>query len=300
VRTEPTTADVDDPAIWVNKSNPAASLVLGTRKAAAPEGAVVVYGLDGGIRQIFANLDRPNNIDIEGDLAVVTERNRGQIRAFQVSDAGLRDLGGVPVFEGETGANALPMGIAVYRRPRDGALFAIVSRKSGPSGRYLWQYRLTDHGGRITAVRVREFGLFSGGADNEIEAVAVDDAAGHVYYADEAGGIRKYHADPDRPGAAEEIALFGRDGFRANREGIALLPGVVICTDQIAGNSRYLVFSRRAPHALLRIVEGGADSTDGIEATSANLGPRFPRGLVVAMNSSGRNFMFFRAESFLP
>ena len=32
----------------------------------------------------------------------------------------------------------------------------------------------------------------------EIEAVAVDDAPGYVYYADEGNGTHKYHADPDR------------------------------------------------------------------------------------------------------
>ena len=39
---------------------------------------------------------------------------------------------------------------------------------------------------------------------------------------------------------------------------------------------------------------GHADATDGVDVTSAALGPDFPDGLVVAMNSSGRNFRFYR------
>ena len=75
----------------------------------------------------------------------------------------------------------------------------------------------------MKATFVRYFGAFSG--TGEIEAVAVDDALGYVYYADEGNGIRKYHADPDHRDAASELAHFGRTGFRADREGIAIYAG---------------------------------------------------------------------------
>ena len=144
---------------------------------------------------------------------------------------------------------------------------------------------------------IREFGAFSG--TGEIEAVAVDDEFGHVYYADELAGIHKYHADPDHPNAAEEIQFFGQDGFQGDREGLAIYAsaggGYIVCTDQVVGGSAYPVYSRNAesPAALIGIVHGGADETDGIEATSAPLGPRFPSGLLVVMNSVGKNFMLY-------
>ena len=90
------------------------------------------------------------------------------------------------------------MGVALYRRPKDGAIFAIVGRKNGPKSGYLWQYRLEDDGrGNVRALKIREFGQFSG--TGEIEAIAVDDELGYVYYADEGNGIHKWHADPDHP-----------------------------------------------------------------------------------------------------
>lgn len=49
---------------------------------------------------------------------------------------------------------------------------------------------------------------------------------------------------------------------------------------------------------LVKCIRGGADSTDGIEATSRPLGTRFPAGLVVAMNSGPRNFLIFKWEDF--
>ncbi len=95
-----------------------------------------------------------------------------------------------------------PMGLALYTRSSDGALFAIVSRKDGPSGAYLWQYR---HRGRrqsgaVTGTKVREFGILprryhviDEGETKiaEIEAIAVDNELGFIYYSDELGRDQK-------------------------------------------------------------------------------------------------------------
>lgn len=320
IATAPVAQDPDDPAIWVHPSDPARSLILGTNKVAVPDGALVVFGLDGRIRQTLGGLDRPNNVDVEyglmvkgqpTDIAVLTERYRQRLRVFRIAPdgSGLSDIssgGGLPVFAGQQGEWVEPMGIALYRRPRDGAVFAIVGRKSGPREGYLWQYRLEDDGaGRVKATRVREFGRFSG--IGEIEAIAVDDALGYVYYADEGDGIHKWHADPDHLDAGRELAHFGRLGFSADREGIAIYAredgtGYILCTDQLLRNSAYHIYPREGrpgqphDHSELKVVRGGADSTDGIEATSAALGPRFPNGLLVAMNSGGRNFLIYRWE----
>lgn len=315
--TEPVSKDPDDPAIWVYPGDPARSLILGTNKTPAPSGALVVFRLDGKIRQTIDGIDRPNNVDVEyglklngkpTDIAVLTERLQKRLRVFAIASdgSGLKDLSpqGLPVFVGQPGEQAAPMGVALYRLPKDGAIFAIVGRKDGPANGYLWQYRLQDDGtGKVTARKVREFGRFSG--QGEIEAVAVDDELGYVYYADEGDGIHKWHADPDHPGAASELAHFGKDGFRADREGIAIYPlsggkGYIVCTDQLEGSSEYRVYRREGepgkPHdhsTVLKIFRGGADSTDGIEISSAALGPQFPNGLMAAMNSSSRNFLIF-------
>ena len=323
--TDQVSEDPDDPAIWLDQADPSRSLILGTNKVPAPKGALVVFGLDGKTRQTIDGIDRPNNVDVEyglalqgqpTDIAVVTERLKRRLRVFAISrgDGLLTDVssgGGLPVFEGQDGERAAPMGIALYRRPRDGVIFAVVGRKTGPGQGYLWQYRLEDDGsGKVRGAKVREFGVFSG--VGEIEAIAVDDALGYVYYADEGDGIHKWHADPDHPGAGRELAHFGRSGFQGDREGIAIYTrpdgtGYILCTDQVAKDSRYFVFRREGvrgnPHdhqEVLKVVRGGADTTDGLDATSAALGERFPNGLVVAMNSAGRNFLIYRWEDFLP
>ena len=269
ITTESVAHDPDDPSLWVNPANPAQSLIISTDKA-AQVGGLYVFGLDGKIRQHLEGLDRPNNVDVIENIAVTTERNHNRLRAFRISPTAphltdISDLDGLKVFDA-------PMGISLYRRPKDAALFAIVSRKSGPSGSYLFQYRLTLQAGKLKATKVREFGAFSGGQGNEIEAVAVDSELGYVYYADESCCIRKYHADPEHPDAPRELAKFGETGWKRQREGIAIYTqpngnGFVICTDQIPNGSQYRVFKREGepgrPHdhsKLVKVIETATDS----------------------------------------
>ena len=200
------------------------------------------------------------------------------------------------------------MGIALYKRPRDGAIFAIVAPKAGPREGYLWQYRLSAAGNRVAATFVRRFGTFTGSTPiraNEIEAIAVDDALGYVYYSDEGDGIHKWHADPDHPGANRELAVFGRAGYRGDREGLAIYAnadgtGYIVCTDQLDGRSEYHVYPREGtpgrPHdhsQELAVLRGTADATDGLEISSANLGAALPHGAMIAMNSTPQNFLVF-------
>jgi len=322
--TETVPNDPDDPAIWIHPQRPENSRIVGTDKEAAPKGGLYVFDLQGKIVQTIQHLDRPNNVDIRQgirmaadgtaaagtiDIAVVTERYRHRLRIYRIDALTGRlseaaPAGGIPVFLGQSGDFAEPMGIALYRRPADGALFAIVGRKSGPATAYLWQYRLDfDASAGVKASKVREFGAYSG--KKEIEAIAVDDELGFVYYADETYGVRKYYADPDHPEANRELAVLAQGRFRGDHEGIAIYKrpdgsGYLICTDQIPGNSEYHVFKRQGAaedphrHEFVGVFRGGADATDGIDVTSQSLGRDFSQGLFVAMNSSPRNFLIYR------
>ena len=316
--TEAVAYDPDDPAIWVNRREPAKSLVVGTVKVAAPNGALAVYSLDGRLRQLLTGPDRPNNVDVEygmtlggvpTDIAVLTERLGRRLRAYAIAadGSGLKDASAESlrhVLEGAPENEGAPMGIGLYRRPKDGAIFAIVAPKAGPRTNYLWQYRLVDEGGRVGATFVRRFGTFSG--SKEIEAVAVDDERGYVYYADEDTGIRKWHADPDAPGADQELALFATTGYRGDREGIGIYTsrngtGYIVSVDQLPMESVVHLYRREGepgrPHDHTRDLMSftiGADSTDGLDVVSAPLGPEFPDGILVAMNSGPRTFLLCR------
>jgi 3-phytase len=92
--------DADDPAIWIDRANPERSLIVGTNKVAAPDGALYVFGLDGAVREIVKPLDRPNNVDIEYGLMTDSARSVRRtpivplgcrVRALQSTPAGTGD-----------------------------------------------------------------------------------------------------------------------------------------------------------------------------------------------------------------
>src|SRR5688500_12864950 len=66
--------DPDDPAVWRHPDDPSRSLIIGTVKVPAPDGAIAVFGLDGQIRQLITGIDRPNNVDVEYGLQLAGER----------------------------------------------------------------------------------------------------------------------------------------------------------------------------------------------------------------------------------
>ena len=304
VVTAPTRFDTDDPAIWINPADPAKSLIVGTDKNS--DGALYVYDLAGRIVQVVTGLKRPNNVDIAGglplggkpvDIAVTTEREMQRLRVYRLPDMACVDRGDLVVFNGDK--ERAPMGIALYRRPRDGAMFAFVGGKSGPALGYIGQYRLADDGtGRVKMTLVRQFGAYSG--KKEIEAIAVDAELGYVYYSDETFGVRKYAADPDAPGADKELALFATSGFVSDHEGISIYKhpdgtGYILVSDQQA--NRFQIFPREgAPgnpheHKVIKTVDVSAIESDGSEVTSVPL-PGYPHGLFVAM-SNGRVFHYY-------
>lgn len=271
--TEPVAHDSDDPAIWIHPTDPAQSLILGTDKHA--DGGLYVFDLEGKIiwDKTIKGLKRPNNVDVayglklggkKIDIAVVSERLTSNLRVFSLPDMKEIDGGGIPMFEGENGKDfrAL-MGIATYTDPA-GEIYVIMGRKNGPNDGYLWQYRLSDRGdGQVGAKFIRKFGQFSG--KQEIEAIAVDNELGYVYYSDEGVGIRKYDADPSRaesavlgenfasdlgensPPEQQEIALFGTDHFVGDHEGISIYKssdstGYLLVSDQFG--HRFHVYKR--------------------------------------------------------
>jgi 3-phytase len=306
VITEKTAVDSDDPAIWLHPDDPSKSLILGTDKG----GSVFVFDLDGKIipEKTVGGMGRMNNIDVAYgfplggemiDIAVATDRNEELIRVFRLPEMTPIDNGGITSFVGETD-DRRAMGLALYKRPSDGAFFAIVSRKFGSSGSYLWQYLLEDAGdGSIKATKERAFGEFVGG--KEIEAVAVDNEMGYVYYSDETAGVHKYLADPDAPNADQELAFFGNEGFAQDQEGISIYKvndgtGYILVSDQQANTFR--VFKREGEpgdphnHQLIKVVRVSTNESDGSDVTNVPVDDRFPSGIFIAM-SDDQTFHYY-------
>lgn len=308
--TQQTLHDTDDPAIWINPEDNTKSLVVGTDKDT--EGGLYLYDLNGKIIKKSIPLLRPNNVDIayglmingkKTDIAVTTERLTNKIRIFSLPDLEPIDNGGIEVFAGEELRD--PMGVALYTRPSDKAIFAIVGRKTGPSGTYLWQYQLSGNSGSVTATVIRKFGTFSG--RKEIEAIAVDNELGFVYCCDEQAGIRKYMADPSAKND-HELAFFGAKDFKGDHEGIAIYKktattGYILVSNQQANT--FMVYPREGANGnpneypLLAEIPTSTIECDGADVTSINLGGKYSNGMFVAM-SNGMTFHYYSWDDIQP
>jgi 3-phytase len=309
VVTDTTMHDTDDPAIWVNPDDISKSLVIGTDKN--EDGGLYVYDLNGKIdrKRTVLGLKRPNNCDIEYglelkgekvDIAVVSERLTHKIRVFSLPDMKPLDGGGFEAFVGETGEEFRDlMGISCYKNKK-GEIYVIAGRKNGPKEGYLWQYRLEEKNGALACTFVRKFGKYSG--KQEIEAIAVDDELGYVYYSDETVGIRKYYADPSKGNA--ELALFGTKGFAEDHEGISIYrvnarEGYILVSDQ--QSDKFRIFPREGAkgnpnkHDLIKTVHVSTHESDGSETCALPFGKQFPHGLFVAM-SDNKTFHFYKWE----
>ncbi|WP_284741281.1 phytase [Amycolatopsis sp. RTGN1] len=131
-------ADADDPAIWVHPHDPARSVVLGTLK----EGGLAAFDLDARtLQRVPAGPGgRFNNVDVVGDLAVVSDRGRDVIRVFRIDPRGsaagagvLRDVtdpAAARVFpESEVDEQRTAYGLAAGRDPVTGIRWVAVTRR---------------------------------------------------------------------------------------------------------------------------------------------------------------------------
>ncbi|MUU79851.1 phytase [Winogradskyella endarachnes] len=304
--TEKLPHDSDDPAIWINSKNIEESIVFGTDKDVV-NGGVYALDLDGKIikEKSLTGLSYPNNVDVEygfklndstkTDIIVFSEREKNQIRVYSVPDMKPLDNGGFKVFEDETAVEMKrPMGASIYKNPSTEDVSVFVSRKAGPTEGYLYQYALVSDSLGVHTNLLRKVGNFSG--TKEIEAIAVDDELGFLYYSDEGVGVRKYYADPEM--GNEEITLFGGEYFKEDIEGIAIATypngeGFLIVSNQ--QNHSFNIF-KRSDNSFVKEINLGTIETDGCDIVTTSLGKKFPNGLFVSMNDE-KDFFFHAVDS---
>ncbi len=134
----PANADADDPAIWVHPNDPSRSVVLGTLK----EGGLAAFDLDARTLQLIpaGPGGRFNNVDVVGDLAVVSDRGRDLVRVYRIDPRGaaagadlLRDVtdpNAPRVFpQSDVDEQRTAYGLAAGRDPRTGVRWVAVTRR---------------------------------------------------------------------------------------------------------------------------------------------------------------------------
>jgi 3-phytase len=309
-KTSSVVSDADDCAIWIHPTDATKSVVIGTDKGRG--GGLYVWNLRGEKLQ-FIPLVETNNVDVRNamrvggemiDIAVVNLQRTKELKVYKIDPTNSR-LVDITTHDGiKTPELDEPYGLCLYRRPNDGAIFAIASSKLGNNGN-LQQYRLQDDGrGKVKGEHVRTFGNNS--IRDKVEGLVADDELGYVYAADETKAVRKYYADPDLNKNEQIVAFATRDGFKGDREGIGIYKcddgtGYILISSQ--DNKSVKIYHREGekedPHRhnlLATVVTNGAKNTDGLEVTSQSAGPTFPKGFLVKHNSKSRNFVLYAWE----
>jgi 3-phytase len=183
-------------------------------------------------------------------------------------------------------------GSCMYHSRKTGKFYYFVNNKAG----IVEQWELFDNGsGRVDAKRVRSFGVGS-----QTEGCVADDELGHFYIGEENVGIWKYGAEPTAGATRTQVDKTGAGGHLvSNVEGLTIAygkngGGYLIASSQ--GNSTYAVYLRAGNNEYVksfRIVDGngvdGVAETDGVDVTTGNLGPAFPRGVFVAQDGHNDN-----------
>jgi 3-phytase len=283
----------DDPAIWVNRRNPAQSLIVATDKKAG----LYVYGLDGKVRAQTA-AGRVNNVDLRqvGRRVIVAASDRndvanGKIALYDLDTrtAQLKPLGILPAGPGEG------YGICLWQPPR-GPLTAFVVMKEGD----IYQLEL-GLGPAPTATLVRQMKLAT-----QSEGCVADDRTGILYVAEEDVGIWRFGARKTESITPVSVAKVDGQRLFADVEGLAIAAsgtrgGYLVASSQ--GDNAYVRY--RLPDlsyaGRFRIAAngaiGGTSETDGIEVTTASvLG--FRGGMLIAQDGdnapAAQNFKLVR------
>jgi len=156
------------------------------------------------------------------------------------------------------------------------------------------QWALADDGtGKVAGRLVRSFSVSS-----QVEGCVADDESGDFYLGEEQKGIWKFGAEPDAGETGTLIAgVSSSPPLVGQVEGLTIAydaggTGYLIASSQ--GDSSYAVFRREGDNAYVgsfRIVAArgidGTDDTDGVDVTTADLGPTFPSGVFVSQD--GKN-----------
>jgi myo-inositol-hexaphosphate 3-phosphohydrolase len=279
----------DDPAIWVNPSNPSLSTVIGTNKL----GGLAVYDLYGRQLYYYGGI-KPNNVDVRYgfnlggsliDLVTASETDSDTILVYRV-DPATRALVNVRTQARPTGFGV--SGLCMYKSPVSGKFYVFVSDSSGN----VKQFELYRSGNAIDYILVRTLSLGS-----MTEGCVADDQYKALYVSQERVAVWRLSAEPTGGNAKTQVAPANGSTLTADIEGLAIYDkgngaGCLIASSQ--GSDDFAVFDRQsgAYRGRFRIGNLGIDDvnhTDGIDVTSVSLGASYDGGLFVAQDDRNDN-----------
>lgn len=291
----------DDPAIWRNAADPAASLIVATDKKAG----LHVYTLKGEQRGFLAEAGL-NNVDLvefAGGRVMAVASDRSDLADAHITLAELDPATGalefvlrIKVGPGEG------YGICASRPDAQGAF----SVYSAPKNGIIYHTRINGATDPDALLNHRTTTLTT--VPSQPEGCVLDDRTGTLYIGEEAAGIWAIDIDS---GEKQLVAATGTGMLVPDVEGLALAPegedgGYLVASSQ--GDNAYGVYRLpgHEPVGRFRIAAGefgSVEETDGIELDPRSFGPAFPGGLFIAQDGinppAAQNFKLARWDEIL-
>jgi len=316
-------ATTNDPAIWVNPTDPAKSLLLG---ANGTDG-LGVYDLAGAkVAQTEVNtaqvtgVDTRNGFTLGGSaVSVATAVGEGGLKHglmhFYVIDPATGKLAkktATPAGIEPTWQQGDISSVCMYQSPDSHNTYAFVMSANGQ----IAQLQLIEEAGAIKIQTVRGYRSTPTApawditpVDSTVGGCVADDELKTLYVSEKGKGIWKFGAEPADPMTGTLIdtptTATPAGHLTDNTLGLALVKtspdaGYVIAsspaklgTDPMADS--FMVYDRAAGNAFIRsfrVAEGALDNcdrTDGIDAAVGTFGTNFPSGMFVCQDKTNEN-----------
>ena len=300
----------DDPAIWLNKSNPSNSIVFGTDK----KSGIYSYNLQGQ-ELSYTNLGNINNIDTR-TINVGDDENISDVTFLFASN---RTLGSVDlwVFEDneirqklENNSWKVPSKPS-FRGKSDIIVYGICAGIDAKYG--LVAFLTEDTGPRVEVWNLTEDGLnlittFNNGGESE--GCVYDDQNRTLFISEEEvrGVLKAYRLD-DSFDFSEPYTVDSRDGqIGGDPEGVSLYKtpnnsGYLILSSQ--GDSKFNLYDRNYPYDYITSFRIGSSKsidnvtdTDGIETINFKLSDEYPEGIMIAQDGYNKDGLWSKKQNF--
>ena len=289
----------DDPALWFDKKNPEKSLVIATNK----KGGLLAYDLKGTEIQ-FIKGNEVNNVDIRQnikgndgrfyDIAAASNRELNTIALYTISNKSPKKPMSVLEVIGQNRHQDAPelasemskiYGLCMGQSP-EGVPYVFINDKSG----LIEQWRISVNDGKATGDLVRTLSVAT-----QPEGCVVDDKTQTLYVGEENEAIWSFDARENGSNKATLFAAIDGENIVADIEGITLYQTEKesLLLASIQGSNTYAIFDLNNGGKYIQnfAVIGddskgvdGASDTDGIHATSFNLGPDYPKGVFLVQD----------------
>ncbi|HMI88625.1 MAG TPA: phytase [Polyangiaceae bacterium] len=282
----------DDSAIYANPTTPELSVVIADNKDDIT-GGVGVFDMQGKLLQFrqdgkIGNVDLRSGFPLAGrSIVLVGGNNRTtDTLIFWQLDPATRQLS-API--GLTIATTSPnYGFCLYHSAATDKFYAFVTQETGTS--VMEQYELGEDAGKVSATKVRSFDVGS-----ITEGCVADDEMGRLYVAQEDVALWRYGAEPTAGADCMQVGAVGDGHLVMDLEGVSLARGLGTSgylVLSLQGDSRFVTYDRETNAFLKEFTVGsngsidGVSQTDGLDISTSDLGPGFPKGALVVHDGS--------------